>query len=227
MRFAAVSGALGLALDSPLDPDREQAQQWMIDELSKPPYQAAKPTLWDLMSKAFWDWLNSLRVDGDNPIQLPIAMFVVIVVAAIVVAAFFIFGMPRINRRSAVIGSLFGADEERDAETLRRAASAAAANRDWTLAIEELFRALARVLAERVIVATDPGTTAHGFASRAGAVFPDYLQRLTASATAFDSVRYLDKPGTEAHYSALAELERELRTAQPAATAPTPLVGTR
>lgn len=211
---------MGLAMDTPVDPDREQAQQWLIEELSKAEYQAAKPTWWDLLSKAFWDWLNSLSVDGDNPIQFPIAAFVVIVIAAIIVAAFFIFGMPRINRRSAVIGSLFGEDEVRDAATLRRAASAAAASQNWAVAIEELFRSLARVLAERVIVSTDPGTTAHGFAARAGAVFPDHLQRLTASATAFDGVRYLDQLGTEADYTALAELERELRNARPAVAMP-------
>lgn len=225
MILATLGAFMGIAMDTPVDPDREEAQQWIIEELSKSEYQAAKPTLWDLLSKSFWDWLNSLHVDGDNPIQFPIAAVVVVVIVAIIIAAFFIFGMPRINRRSKVIGSLFGDDEERDAESLRKAASAAAANRDWTLAIEELFRSLARVLAERVLVSTDPGTTAHGFAARAGAVFPDHFSRLSASATVFDNVRYLDKQGTEADYMALVELERELRTARRAATTSAPMAG--
>ncbi len=223
MILAALGGFMSLTMDTPVDPDREQAQQWMIEELSKAEYQAAKPSWFDLLSKSFFDWLNSLHVDGDNPVQFPITVVVVIVIVGIIVAAFFIFGMPRINRRSKVIGSLFGTDEDRDAETLRRAAASAASNKDWAMAIEELFRALARVLAERVLVSTDPGTTARGFAARAGDVFPDHLARLSASATAFDDVRYLDKPGSEADYTALVELERELRTARRAATTSAPM----
>ncbi len=222
MTLLALGGFMGIAMDVPVDPDRDQGQQWILEELSKPEYAAAKPTWWDQLSKAFWDWLNSLTVDDSFGIQAPLVAVLFIVVIGVIVAAFFIFGKPRINRRSALIGSLFGLDEERDAESLRRAASAAAAAKDWTLAIEELFRSLARSLAERVLVSTDPGTTAHGFAQRAGNVFPDYLQRLSASATVFDDVRYLGADGTEADYDTLTALERDLRTAKPSSAMPMP-----
>lgn len=216
---------MGIAADVPVTPDRDEGQQWIIEELSKAEYQAAKPTWFDQLSKNFLDWLNSLLVGGADGIQGPLLAILVVVIVGVIVAAFFIFGKPRVNRRSTVIGSLFGEDEERDAATLRRAASAAAAGQDWALAIQELFRSLARVLTERVLVSTDPGTTAHGFAQRAGTVFPDHAPRLAGSATIFDGVRYLDKPGTEAGYTTLAELERELRTSAPPAVAPVNLTG--
>ena len=37
----------------PLDPSGDEAQQWVLEELAKQDYQAAKPTLWDRISKAF------------------------------------------------------------------------------------------------------------------------------------------------------------------------------
>lgn len=224
MTPAALGGFLYIAADVPVDPDRDEAQKWIIEELSKPEYQAAQPTWWDRLSAAFWDWLNSLIDGAGGSLQFPLLAILLLVIAGVIVAAFFIFGKPRINRRSSIIGSLFGDDEERDAEALRRSANAAAARGEWNVAIEELFRSLARVLAERVLVSIDPGTTAHGFAQRASAVFPDHALRLASSATAFDDVRYLGKPGAEADYDSLASLELELRTASPPMTAPLPVV---
>lgn len=216
MNAAALWGLIVAAADIPVDPDRDQGQQWILEELSKPEYVAARPTWWDLLSKAVWDWFNSLRIDGAPTTQIPLMVLLLFVIAGVIVGAYFIFGRPKINRRSSVIGSLFGENEERTSRDLRRAANTAAANADWTLAIEELFRSLARSLAERVLVATDPGTTASGFASRAGVVFPEYSQRLASSATVFDNVRYLGKAGTEVDYATLATLEAELRSARPA-----------
>lgn len=214
--------AAHIRADVPVDPDGDQARQWILEELSRPEYQAAKPTWWDLLSKAFWDWLNSLTKGANGVLQAPLLVFLVIVIAAVIVAAFFIFGRPRLNRRSSVVGSIFGADENRSADALRRAASAAAARNNWTLAIEELFRALARTLSERVLVSTDPGTTARGFATRASAPFPQHTERLMASAAVFDGVRYLDRPGNQIDYEAIVGLERELRTARPVYAESTP-----
>ncbi len=216
--MASLAGSVaGLLFDVPVDPDGDQAREWIVRELSKPEYQAAKPTLWDQLSQGFWDWLNSLEIPG-GAIQGPFFAIFLIVVAAAIISAFLIFGRPRRNRRSSAVGALFGDDEERSAEELRRAATRAAADRDWELAIEELFRSIARRMTERVIVATNPGTTANAFAVRAGQVFPAHAERLRSSAAAFDSVRYLGKPGSEADYLALVALEGDLRAAHPVAT---------
>lgn len=227
MIAVAIERLMGIAAAVPVTPDRDEGQKWIVEELSKPEYQAAKPSWFDRLSKGFWDWLSSLNIGGAGGAQVPFIAILVVVIVGVIVAAFFIFGKPRVNRRSAIIGSLFGEDEHRNAAALRRAASEAAAQKNWTLAIEEIFRALARALAERVLVSTDPGTTAHGFAQRAGAAFPAQAARLAASATVFDGVRYLDKPGLEAEYNTLAQLEAELRSLSPSVATPMPFAGVR
>ena len=223
----AVGAGLGLLAahlaalpgDAPVDPDREEARRWILEELTDAQYRAAEPTWWDLLSQAFWDWLTSLDLSGAGFLQGPLLAIVVLVIAAAIVAAILVFGVPRLNRRGTATGALFGDGEDRTSEELRAAAGAAAAAGDWALAFEELFRCLARVLTERVIVTTSPGTPATGFAASAGAAFPDAAARLAASAAAFDRVRYLGGQGTEPEYRALSVLERELRTARPSTNA--------
>ena len=203
-------------LDVPVNPDSAEAKQWIIQELSKPEYRAAQPTWFDRASKAFWDWLQSLKIDGGPGVQGPILIIALIVVVAALVAAFFIFGAPRLNRRSAGGSSLFGDDDARDAAAMRRSAEDAAGRSDWVLAIEEIFRSIARGLAERTLVTVSPGTTARDFAVRAGTVLPAFSARLSAAASAFDDVRYLSREGTEVVYRSVLALESDLRATRPA-----------
>lgn len=207
---------LASRLDVPLVPDAPDARDLLQQELSKPEYQTAQPTLWDIISKAFWDWVNSLRVPGDGPFTglFPIIAMVVVVIG--IVVAFVVWGVPRLNRRSARRLELFGERDDRTADELRRDARAAAAAGDWTLALQELYRAVARGLAERTIVVVTPGTTAHGFARRAAVAFPAERQTLAAAADVFDAVRYLDATGTEVQFRELEGLDARLSSAAPA-----------
>jgi len=205
----------------PVDPDAPTAQQWLARELSGAPYQQAKPgPIEDLVNRLV-DWLSNLvlpRPSG-GPSALPDlsalvpAIFVVIVLVVLVVA-FLVFGLPRLNRRSrARAGELFD-DDDRDADTLRRDARRSAAAGDYATAVVELFRALARRLDERAVVSSFPGTTAHGFASRAGAAFPAAAERLAVCAADFDAVRYLAEPGTAEQWARIEALEAELHDAR-------------
>jgi len=203
-----------LPFDVPVDPNAGQARNWIVQELSKPEYQAAQPTLFDRVSAAFLHWLDNLKIGTNGLTQAPVLLFVALIIVAAIVAAYFIFGPPRLNRKSAV-GALFGKEDERDAAEMRRNAGAAAARGDYTLAIEELFRAIARGLTERTIVSTSPGTTARDFASAAGEAFPAHAGRLTVAATEFDRVRYLGQAGVLATYSELCALESDLRSSRP------------
>lgn len=213
--IAGIAGlTLPLAADIPVDPDAAEARRWIIAELSKPAYQAAQPTWFDRVSSAVWNWLTSLHF-GDGGSSWPIMLIAVVAVAAAVIAAFLIFGVPRRNRRSVLSGTLFGEEDDRSADAIRASASAAASRGDWTLAIEELFRAIARGLTERTIVTTSPGTTARDFAAKAGMPFPELATRLAAAARDFDGVRYLGRSGSEDAYLSLVELERALRSTRP------------
>lgn len=214
-----------LPFDVPVDPDAPTAHQWIVDELAKPEYQAAKPTLLDLIAQQImsWlgdllDWLSGAGQAGAGGGSLGF-LAILIPVAILIALAFLIYGLPRLNRRSKVTGALFGEDETRDSAAMRRDAERAAASGDYTLAIAELFRALARGLAERTLVTTSPGTTAGEFARRAGARFPDAASDLVAAANDFDGVRYLDRPGTEQQWDAMVALERRLRNARAAVPA--------
>jgi hypothetical protein len=210
--------------DVPVDPDAPDARDWLLDELSKQPYQAAQPSFIDRLAQQIlqWfgdviDWLFGNGAAGpqtDAPLWI---LAILIPVAVILVVAFLLYGLPRLNRRSAVTGALFGDDDARDAVSMRRAAERAAAAGDYTTAIAELFRAIARGLAERTLVATFPGTTAREFSRRASIVFPADADPLTSAALDFDGVRYLDRVGTPEQWNAMVALERRLRTARPAA----------
>ena len=205
----------GLPLDVPVDPDARDAAELLINELSKPQYQAARPNWFDLLAKAVQDWLSSLRLgDVQGPPALGLGIVVTLALVGIVVA-FLIFGVPRLNRRSAVAGSLFGEDDRRTAAIIRQDAEAAAARGEYSTAVAEMFRAIARGLAERAIVTTSPGTTARDFAINASTPFPDLGDALRESATAFDQVRYLDRDGTAGQFRQVAALERDLRATRP------------
>ncbi|MCU1599098.1 MAG: hypothetical protein JWQ47_2837 [Glaciihabitans sp.] len=201
----------------PLDPTAQQARQQLLNELSKPEYAQAKPTLWDDFLKWLENLLNGLRPQsnlGITGFNLGPALIILLVLAALVVA-FLVFGVPRLNRRSRAVGALFGDDDERDSVTLRRAAERAAASGDFATAIAEAFRSIARGLSERTVVSTFPGTTADGFARQAAASFPASADALRVAADSFDGVRYLGAPGSEQQWLAIAALERELRSAKP------------
>jgi hypothetical protein len=203
-------------LTVPVEPDAPEAREWLVGELSKPEYEAARPSWFDLASQAVWDWISSLFEGGFGGPPVVTLVILGVLLAVGIVLAFVLFGPPRLNRRGVAVGAVFGETDVRDAAALRRAAEAAAARGDWALAVEEMFRAIARGLAERAVLTTSPGTTAHALAEQASAAFPAFADRLRAAARIFDEVRYLGAPGTADSYQTVAELERELRAARPA-----------
>lgn len=204
----------------PVDPDAPQAQRWLLEELAKAPYQQQKPGLVEQVVQSILDWLQGLLPQGGAGAGPDLGGLVPVIGAAVVVVllvvAFVVFGLPRLNRRSRAAGDLFDGDDERDSVALRRVAERAAAAGDWSTAMRELFRALARRLDERAIVPSSPGTTARGFAARAGDAFPDATERLATCAADFDAVRYLDDPGTPEGWERIRDLEAALRDARSA-----------
>jgi hypothetical protein len=209
-----------IPLRVPVDPDAPTAQRWLARELSGSPYQQAKPgPIEDLVDRAL-DWLQNLVLPRPQPggglpdLSGLVPALLVVGVLLLLVIAFLVFGVPRLNRRSRNRRELFD-DDERDADTLRRDARRSAADGDYTTAVVALFRALARRLDERAVVPSFPGTTARGFARRAGDAFPDAAERLASCADDFDAVRYLDLPGTAEQWERIRALEAELHGARP------------
>lgn len=208
--------------DVPVDPDDEQARRWLEDELGRgdEPYQPPEPPGWwqDLL-----DWLERLLSGAGSPEaptpgfaagQAVAIVIVVILVVALLVVAFAIFGLPRLRKRSKITGDLFGEDDDRSAQQLRTEAQRAADAGDYTSAVIELFRSLARDLAERGIVVTFPGTTARDFARRTGVAFPATADRLDDAAAVFDDLRYLGGVGTLEQWQRMSALDADLRAAR-------------
>jgi hypothetical protein len=208
--------------DVPVDPDDEQARRWLEDELRRgdEAYQPPEPPGW---WQDFLDWLERL-LSGVGAPEAPTPAFetgqtvgiviAIVLAVAIIAVAFAIFGLPRLRKRSKVTGDLFGEDDDRSASQLRTAAQQAADAGDFTSAVIELFRSLARDLAERGLVVTFPGTTARDFARRTGLVFPPAADRLAEAAVVFDDLRYLGGVGTVEQWRRMSALDANLRAAR-------------
>ncbi|MFH8250775.1 DUF4129 domain-containing protein [Microbacterium sp. B2969] len=201
----------------PLTPDGEEARRWAEEELSKPVYAEAQPTLFDRVSRAVGDFfaqLFSTQLDGGWASTFAVVAAVVVVL--LIVAAFLVWGVPRATHRSRVaVAELFGESDVRPAAELRAAAEAHAARGEWDEAIVLRFRALARGLAERGVVETPPGATVHGFARQAARAFPGSGAELEAAAVAFDDVRYLRRPGTAELYRRVAAVDAAVAASRP------------
>lgn len=205
----------------PLDPDSDEATDWLVEELGKGEYQAAKPTLWDELVQSINDWLNSL-FEGTMGAPIDIfGMLVIGIIVVLVIVLIIMFARPAAARRSAVSSAdrVFLEDDTRTAAELRRASEAAAGEGDWALAVTEGFRAIARDLGDRTLIVIRPGTTAHHVAARAATPFPDAAAALTQAANDFDDVRYLDRAGSEAAWQRTRQLDDDLASRRPAALA--------
>jgi hypothetical protein len=200
----------------PVEPSGDEARRWLLDELAKQPYQASKPTPVDLAAQAFFDWLGGLFRSHGDPASTVLLVVALVIVVALVVVALLLFGVPRANRRSRATGAgLFGEEDRRTADELRAAARAAAAAGDFSLAVLERFRGLARDLDERTLVPVLPGTTARGFARAAAGVFPAEATELAAAAETFDAIRYAGHAGSREQADRVAALDDRLVAARP------------
>jgi hypothetical protein len=211
-----VTALSGAVLAVPVQPDGDQGRQWLLDELGKPVYQAAKPTWFDLASQAVSKWFSDLLQNASEGQGAVAFAIVLLVLAGLIVTAFLVFGRPRLGRRSRIApGALFGDEDGRGARELRQSAERAAAAGDYTTATLEMFRAVARGLAERTVVDVYPGMTARGFAREATVALPALTAALGEGAADFDLVRYLGGAGSSAGFERMAALERGARDARP------------
>ncbi len=215
-----VSGAIAaVAADvgPPLTPDGDEARDWAERELADPVYDAAEPTPFDLIARAIADAFRDLfSVQLGDGWGSAAALLAGIVVVIAIVVAFAIWGVPRATARARQQPApLFERDERRSAAQLRATAAGHAEKSEWDAAIAMRFRALARACAERGVVDVPPGATVHAFARAATRAFPAFGAQLESSATAFDDVRYLRRPGTAELYRLVVETDDAVAAARP------------
>jgi hypothetical protein len=198
---------------SALDIDGDAAHEAAQRELAKPIYPKAS------LTERFLDWLQDLlyRIAQEGS-HLPggwftISVLLIILAVAIVVAV-------RIARRTMHTNrggeqKLFGSHEMTAAQH-RALAEQYAAQGNWTAAIRHRVRAIARQLEEDGVLDPVPGRTASELAADAGAAVAVLANELFQAANAFNDVTYGERPGTEAAYRMIADLDVHLRSRGPA-----------
>lgn len=212
--------------EPPLEIDEDSARELLQRELAKSEYTQASPTWLDILIDDFWNWVNDILQPiegvpgGFSPIALILGAIVVLGVVALLV------GRPvlaqRARRRASLAPDLFDGDD-RSALQLRASAAAAASRQDFETAVIEQFRALARAVHDRTVIALSPGMTATTVAEATAAAFPGHAHELHLSARRFNAARYLGLGASEDDWRQLLDLDSTLEATQPAGL--TPLAG--
>lgn len=190
-----------------IDIDRDAAHEAAQRELSKPIY--PRPSLSDRLTEWLDEFLYRLIMKGSS---IPggwftIALLALLVVVAFVVAVRIARGTMRTNRGADQ--GLFGIHELSAAEH-RATAEGHAAQGNWAAAIRHRLRAVARQLEESGVLNPLPGRTANELARDAGELLPGFAPDLRRAATVFNDVTYGERPGTEAEYRMVADLDDAL-----------------
>lgn len=193
-----------------LNIDGDAAHDAAQSELTKPIY--PRPSLTDrlmgwldeLIYKAFThgDWLPG----GWITLALLVALTLVAIAIAVGVARRTM--RTRRNPEVALLTELIRTASEHRAEAER-----AAAQGDWTHAIQHRLRAVARELEQTATLDPVPGRTATELARAAGAALPGLDDDFRTAADTFNGVTYGARPGTESGYRQIAELDRRLHGA--------------
>ncbi|MFI2296683.1 DUF4129 domain-containing protein [Isoptericola sp. NPDC019571] len=195
----------------PVDPDRETAHRWLLEELSRPEY-STQPSLLERLLTWLGDLFDGLTL-GEG--RFPLAFVVVVVVVLVAALAWWVAGPVRLarrRRRSVVV--LDG--DERTAAELRASADDAAARGDWSAAVLDRFRALVRSLDERVVLDERPGRTAQEAAHDAATRLPVVTAELHDAARLFDDVCYGTLPAGPEDDRRLRDLDERVRGLRPA-----------
>ncbi|MFI2103399.1 DUF4129 domain-containing protein [Isoptericola sp. NPDC019693] len=207
-----VLGAVAaLPVGVPVDPDRETAHRWLLEELSRPEY-STQPSLLERLLAWLGDLFDGLTLGGG---RFPVAFVVVVLVVLVAAIAWWVAGPVRLARRGRRSVVVLDGDERCAAE-LRASADAAAARGDWSAAVLDRFRALVRSLEERVVLDERPGRTAQEAAHDAAARLPDVTTELHDAAHLFDDVCYGTLPAGPDDDQRLRDLDERVRGMRPA-----------
>jgi hypothetical protein len=192
-----------------IDIDRDAAHEAAQRELAKPIYPKAS------LTDRLLDWLSELIYRlMDATAGVPGGWFTLSVVGillaiAVVVAIRIARRTMRTNRGSGY--ALFG-EHELSAAEHRATAEQYAADGNWSAAIRHRLRAVARQLEESSVLDPVPGRTATELARDAGRAIPALASELSRAAEAFNDVTYGERPGTDAAYRMIADLDNHLRS---------------
>lgn len=199
----------------PVEPGREQARGWAIEELAGREYAAQRPGLVERAITWLLDQLDrlSLPTAPGSALALTVTLAVIGVGLAVVIwRARGLAGRRAASRDAAVLTG-----PARPASAYRAASQAHAEAHRWTDAVLDRFRAIARELEERAILDPQPGRTADEVSAQSARWLPALASDLTGGARIFDDVAYGDRVGTASAYDHLVRLDEAVRTQRTAA----------
>jgi hypothetical protein len=196
-----------------VSPDRGTARQWAADELAKPAYVRARPSLtsrvlhW--LGDRFDDLASGTGLDTGQLLSVILVLVVVVVVVVVLVRRGVRFSVATTGGASSVLGSthLTGAQHRHNAEQALAQGRYADAVREW-------MRAIARRLDERALLDPRPGRTADELAAEAGTLMPALATDLRAAARVFDDVTYGSVQADAARAEQLRRLDAAVEAAQ-------------
>jgi hypothetical protein len=221
--LSALASLLGTALQSagglpqarpPVDPDRQEARKWAVDELSKPIYRDAQPDWLTDLWRQFMDWLRSLNT-GETGINSGVAVPVIGVTVAVLIALAIILARPRLNARRRPVGDVVDTDPFITPAEYRRRAEAAAGRSDWRTAVVEQFRAIVRSAEDRTVIDPLPGRTADEVAGQLAGAFGVHAAELRQAAGLFDAIRYGSAEASARDHNGMIALDQLLESAKP------------
>ncbi|MGO2745865.1 DUF4129 domain-containing protein [Microbacterium sp.] len=190
----------------PYAPDGDEARRWAEQELQNQRYADAKPTWFDYFAEDVAEFISNLfSPDTGQQVGSTALVIVIVVIVAALITVLILWGRPRASRSVRRRGAeLLGERDDRSATQLRADAERSARDGDWDAATILRFRALARGLLERDVIAPAPGATAQAIAREASASLGAHDAELASAAGSFDQVRYLRHPASEESYRQMA-----------------------
>jgi hypothetical protein len=150
-------------------------------------------------------------------------VLLILVVVAVIVAVHIARRTMRTHRGGDY--QLFDAGQLTAAQH-RATAESFAVEGNWAAAIRHRLRAVARELEETGVLTQVPGRTANELANDAGEALPHLAGELGQAATAFNDVTYGERPGTQAAYQMIADLDDHLRSRSTASSTVAPPAAT-
>jgi hypothetical protein len=190
---------------------RRAAQRLARTELSKAIYHPHEP-LTQRIADLLIRWLNELFNTGNSVPGGWWALVALAALAVIVIAVIMTRIGPVARRHRRAEGQVPGFRVVTARDHRLRAASLASAG-EYSAAILECVRAIARQLEERGILAPRAGLTADEIADEAGQALPSDAGALRDAARLFDDVCYGQRLGTQDGYQRLRELDARIEAA--------------
>ncbi len=192
-----------IVLSVPVDIGRDDARDAATNELSRPEYQDARPSIFQRAIEWIIERLDHVPAPGGS-------LGVIVLIALVVVVAIIVrMRVGRAARTHRIATPVFE-NLRRSARDYRHDAENAAAAADFDSAVRDRFRAVVRALEELGVLDERAGRTADEAARDAGAMMPQLRSELAAAAAVFDDVHYGNHRADAAAYAAMSELDTRI-----------------